>query len=99
MARSNSYNSASSQFFICNDSNQSVSNLDGDYAAFGWVIEGMDVVDTIATTKTDWYDRPYETQKMKKMKGGSIVTPALCIRALKKLCFGGNGGRLALSHC
>ena len=41
--------------------------LDGQYAAFGKVIEGMDVVDTIATTKTDWYDRPYETQKMKKV--------------------------------
>ena len=39
--------------------------LDGQYAAFGKVIEGMDIVDEIATTKTDWYDKPYETQRMK----------------------------------
>ena len=55
MAR-NSYdmNSASSQFFICNSSSYSVSNLDGDYAAFGHVVEGMDVVDKI-TSKTSGY--------------------------------------------
>ena len=48
MARSSSsMDSASSQFFICNASNYSVSNLDGSYAAFGHVIEGMDVVDSI----------------------------------------------------
>ena len=53
MARSNAMDSASSQFFICNASNYSVSNLDGNYAAFGHVIEGMDVVDSItnATAK------------------------------------------------
>ena len=41
--------------------------LDGQYAAFGRVIEGMEVVDEIANVKTDWYDMPYETQKMKKV--------------------------------
>ena len=44
MARSNDYDSASSQFFICNADYPS---LDGNYAAFGWVIAGMDVVDSI----------------------------------------------------
>ena len=47
MARSNDYNSASSQFFICNSDSASVKNLDGYYAAFGRVISGMNVVDTI----------------------------------------------------
>ena len=47
MARSNDPDSASSQFFICNSTSASVKNLDGKYAAFGWVIEGMDVVDAI----------------------------------------------------
>lgn len=52
MARSgNSYDSASSQFFICNATNDSVGNLDFLYAAFGHVVEGMDVVDSI-TKKT-----------------------------------------------
>ena len=48
MARNSiSMNSASSQFFICNATNASVSNLDGSYAAFGHVVEGMEVVDSI----------------------------------------------------
>ena len=51
MARSSvSMDSASSQFFICNASNSSVSNLDGSYAAFGHVVEGMDVVDSITNS-------------------------------------------------
>lgn len=50
------YNSASSQFFICHkDSSRS---LDGQYAAFGIVIDGMDVVDEIATVSTDSNDKP-----------------------------------------
>ena len=49
MARSNAMDSASSQFFICNASNYNVSNLDGNYAAFGHVVEGMDVVDSITS--------------------------------------------------
>ena len=51
MARSDKYDSASSQFFICNSSSDSVSKLDGKYAAFGRVIYGMNVVDLI-TSKT-----------------------------------------------
>ena len=51
MARSNKPDSASSQFFICNSSSYSVSNLNGNYAAFGYVVEGMEVVDLI-TSKT-----------------------------------------------
>lgn len=49
MARSNNMDSASSQFFICNSSSYSVSALDGNYAAFGHVVEGMDVVDSITS--------------------------------------------------
>ncbi len=49
------YDSAGSQFFIMH---QNASNLDGGYAAFGRVTEGMEVVDKIATTKTDAKDRP-----------------------------------------
>jgi peptidyl-prolyl cis-trans isomerase B (cyclophilin B) len=41
--------------------------LDGQYAAFGKVIEGMEVVDEIANVKTDWSDKPYEEQKMKSV--------------------------------
>ena len=62
MARSQNPNSASSQFFIMHDD---APYLDGQYAAFGMVIEGMDVVDAIVNTKRDWHDRPRETQRMK----------------------------------
>ena len=65
MARSEDPNSASCQFFICND--DASSSLDGQYAAFGRVIEGMETVDEIANIKTDWYDKPYEEQKMKSV--------------------------------
>lgn len=51
MARSNDYDSASSQFFIMHADNK---NLDGQYAAFGKVIEGMDVVDKIASVKVEY---------------------------------------------
>ena len=62
MARtSNSYNSASSQFFIMH---QDASHLDGQYAAFGKVIAGLDTVDKIATTKTNRNNRPIAEQKM-----------------------------------
>ncbi len=47
MARGEDYDSASSQFFICNSDSASVTNLDGNYAAFGRVIEGIEVVDAI----------------------------------------------------
>ena len=65
MARSQSPNSAGSQFFIMH---AAARYLDGQYAAFGKVIEGMDVVDRIASTKTDDCDRPYEDQKMKTVR-------------------------------
>ena len=64
MARSMMPNSAGSQFFIMHKTSP---HLDGQYAAFGRVIEGMDVVDKIASTRTDWNDRPVEDQRMKKV--------------------------------
>ncbi len=62
IARSMMPDSAGSQFFIMHKSSP---HLDGQYAAFGQVIEGMDVVDEIATPKTGFQDRPVEEQKMK----------------------------------
>jgi len=64
MARSMMPNSAGSQFFIMHKTSP---HLDGQYAAFGRVIEGMDVVDKIASARTDWNDRPMEDQRMKKV--------------------------------
>ena len=64
MARSMDPNSAGSQFFIMHKTSP---HLDGSYAAFGKVIEGLDVVDKIATVKTDWSDRPMEDQIMEKV--------------------------------
>ena len=57
MARNNDPNSASSQFFIMH---KDAPHLDGGYAAFGEVVSGIEVVDKIATTRTDYYDRPIE---------------------------------------
>ncbi|MEG1497797.1 MAG: peptidylprolyl isomerase, partial [Clostridiales bacterium] len=64
MARSKDMNSAGSQFFIMHKDNK---GLDGDYAAFGKVIEGMDVVDAIATTKTNSSDKPTQDMKIKSI--------------------------------
>ena len=64
MARAQHPDSAGSQFFVMH---ADADYLDGQYAAFGCVIEGMDVVDEIASVKTDWYDKPYEEQKMKSV--------------------------------
>lgn len=64
MARSNNYNSASSQFFIVHADKK---GLDGDYAAFGKVIEGMDVVDKIANVTTGANDLPKEKQVIKSI--------------------------------
>ena len=64
MARAQSMNSASSQFFICHADS---TFLDGKYAAFGKVIEGMDAVDEIAETKTDFSDRPLNDIRMKRV--------------------------------
>jgi len=64
MARSMDPDSAGSQFFIMHKTSP---HLDGSYAAFGKIIEGMEVVNKIATTKTDWDDRPMEEQKMESV--------------------------------
>lgn len=64
MARSMDKNSASSQFFIMH---ADAPHLDGDYAAFGKVIEGMDAVDEIASCDTDMRDKPLTPQRMKKV--------------------------------
>ena len=59
------YNTAGSQFFIMHADSEF---LDKDYAAFGEVIEGMDVVDAIATTDTDRSDKPLSDQRMKTVR-------------------------------
>lgn len=64
MARAMHPDSAGSQFFIMHEA---APHLDGAYAAFGKVTEGMDVVNKIAETATDYSDRPLETQRMKKV--------------------------------
>ncbi|MDR0991835.1 MAG: peptidylprolyl isomerase [Ruminococcus sp.] len=64
MARAMDKNSASSQFFIMH---RDAPHLDGDYAAFGRVIEGLEVIDEIAGTKTGANDRPVAEQKIRKM--------------------------------
>ena len=64
MARSAAPNSAGSQFFIMHKNSP---HLDGAYAAFGKVTEGMDVVNAIAACATDYFDRPMEPQIMKKV--------------------------------
>ncbi len=65
MARSGDPDSASSQFFICYED---ASFLDGDYAAFGKVIEGMEVVDSFLSAGTDENDRPLKEVRIKTMK-------------------------------
>ena len=64
MARSMHPNSAGSQFFIMHKTSP---HLDGAYAAFGKVIEGMEIVNKIAETATDYNDRPLEDQRIKKV--------------------------------
>lgn len=64
MARSMAPDSAGSQFFIMHKTSP---HLDGSYAAFGKVIEGMEIVNKIAETATDYYDRPLEDQKLKSV--------------------------------
>ena len=64
MARAMHPDSAGSQFFIMHKTSP---HLDGSYAAFGKVIEGLDVVDKIATTRTDFRDRPMTPQVMKSV--------------------------------
>ena len=64
MARAQHPDSAGSQFFIMHKNSP---HLDGQYAAFGKVTEGLDVVNKIAEVATDWSDRPMETQRMHKV--------------------------------
>ena len=65
MARSMNPNSAGSQFFIMH---KDAPHLDGQYAAFGKVVAGMDVVDQIAAVRTDWNDKPITPVKMKTVE-------------------------------
>ena len=64
MARTNVPDSASSQFFICH---ADATFLDGQYAAFGKVVEGIDAVDEIAAAPTDRMDKPLKDQRMKEV--------------------------------
>ena len=64
MARAYNPNSASSQFFIMH---KDAPHLDGQYAAFGKVVSGMEVVDEIASIPTDYNDRPKVDMRMKKV--------------------------------
>lgn len=64
MARAMDKNSGGSQFFVMHEN---ADYLDGQYAAFGRVIEGIETVDEIASVKTDWNDRPLSEQKIAKV--------------------------------
>ena len=79
MARAMHPDSAGSQFFIMH---QDAPHLDGEYAAFGKVTDGMEVVNKIAEVPTDWNDRPLETQKIKSVTvetfGVSYPEPEKC---------------------
>ena len=79
MARTNMPNSAGSQFFIMHEFSP---HLDGQYASFGKVIEGMDVVDAIADTRCDRNDKPLQKQMMKKVTaetfGVEYAEPVKC---------------------
>ena len=79
MARSMMPDSAGSQFFIMH---KNAPHLDGAYAAFGKITEGMDVVNKIAETATDYNDRPMEEQRMKKVTvetfGEAYTDPEKC---------------------
>ena len=79
MARAMHPDSAGSQFFIMHETSP---HLDGSYAAFGQVIEGMDVVTKIAETATDFRDRPFENQVMKTVtvdtQGVEYSEPETC---------------------
>ena len=79
MARSMMPDSAGSQFFIMH---KNAPHLDGAYAAFGKITEGMDVVNKIAETATDYNDRPMEDPRMKKVTvetfGEAYTDPEKC---------------------
>ena len=71
MARAMNPDSAGSQFFIMH---KAAPHLDGSYAAFGKIIEGMNIVNKIAETDTDYSDRPLDEQKMKKVTVDTMGT-------------------------
>ena len=71
MARAKHTDSAGSQFFIMHNNS---THLDGAYAAFGKITEGMDIVNKIAETDTDYSDRPLDEQKMKKVTVDTMGT-------------------------
>lgn len=79
MARASSPDSAGSQFFIMH---QNAAHLDGQYAAFGRVIEGMETVDKIAATEVDWNDKPLTSQVMRAVTvetfGENYPEPVKC---------------------
>lgn len=79
MARSNNPNSAGSQFFIMH---KNAPHLDGQYASFGKVIEGMDIVNKIAECDTDFTDKPLVPQVMKSVTvdtmGVDYAEPEIC---------------------
>ena len=79
MARAMHPDSAGSQFFIMHETSP---HLDGSYAAFGKVIEGMDVVNKIAEVPTAWGDKPFEAQVMKSVtvdtQGVEYAEPEKC---------------------
>ena len=64
MARTSNPNSAGSQFFIMTSKSP---HLDGEYAAFGKIVEGLDIADEIVNSKRDYADKPIEPQRMKKV--------------------------------
>lgn len=79
MARAFSPDSAGSQFFIMH---QNAAHLDGQYAAFGRVIEGMGTVDKIAASEVDWNDKPLTPQVMRAVTvetfGENYPEPVKC---------------------
>lgn len=79
MARAMHPDSAGSQFFIMHKNSP---HLDGQYAAFGKVTEGLDIVDKIAQVQTDYSDRPLKEQKIKSMTvdtfGETYPEPETC---------------------
>ena len=82
MARTMMPDSAGSQFFIMHETSP---HLDGQYAAFGKVVEGEDIIDKIAAVATDYMDKPLEEQKMKKLQLKLLVRIILNL----KRCNGG----------
>lgn len=79
MARASNPDSAGSQFFIMH---QNAAHLDGQYAAFGRVIEGMETVDKIAASEVDWNDKPLSPQVMRTVTvetfGENYPEPVKC---------------------